>query len=467
MSLFGNLKYFSSNIAVIDENSNIYTYNDLLNNAENIKKNFKSRDTIFLISENTFEFLSCYVALVRNRSVIFLIEKSISKQKLKFLIKTYKPKYVLSPKKIIFKKLLKYIFVLNKRYFLFKTRYTIDYKINKNIALLLSTSGSTGSPKFVKLSYLNLFDNAKKISNYLKIKSNHKAITTMQPSYSYGLSIINSHLLKGASIVMTEKTLFEKKFWELINKYKVTTFGGVPFVFEILKKIKFEKMYLPYLKYVTQAGGKLNDKLLREMILVFKKKNIKLIVMYGQTEASPRMSYLPWRFLSRKIGSIGKPINDGKFYIFDKNKKIIKKNNSIGELVYKGKNVMLGYAQNFKDLDKIRNNNLLFTGDLAYRDKEGFYYITGRKSRFIKVFGLRYSLDEIEKEINKQGNNCAILGNDDYLSIFISNNYNKDRLLNFLFANFKIRKAIVLLTKVSKIPRNKNGKILYSELKRK
>jgi acyl-coenzyme A synthetase/AMP-(fatty) acid ligase len=128
---------------------------------------------------------------------------------------------------------------------------------------------------------------------------------------------------------------------------------------------------------------------------------------------------------------------------------------------------MLGYARNFRDLYKIRNNNLLFTGDLAYKDKEGFYYLTGRKSRFIKIFGLRYSLDEIEKEINKQGNNCAILGTDDYLNIFISNNYNKDRLLNLLFTNFKIRKSIVKLTNVSKIQRNKNGKILYSELKRK
>ena len=100
MSLFGNLKSFSSNIAVIDENSNKYSYRDLLKNVENIRKHFKSRDTIFLIGENTFEFLSCYVALIRNRSIIFLIEKSLSNEKLKFLIKNYRPKYILSPKKI-------------------------------------------------------------------------------------------------------------------------------------------------------------------------------------------------------------------------------------------------------------------------------------------------------------------------------------------------------------------------------
>jgi len=466
MSLFSNLKSFSSNVVAI-ENSENYTYDNLLKYTDIIRKNFKSRDTIFLISENSFEFLCCYVALIRNKSVIYLIEKSTNDQKLKFLIKSYKPKYILSLKKINYPSKIKNVLNLNKRYMLFKTNYKINYKINKDLAILLSTSGSTGSPKFVKLSYLNIFDNAKKISNYLKIQSGHKVITTMQPSYSYGLSIINSHLLKGASIIMTEKTLFEKTFWEIMKQHKVTTFGGVPFIFEILIKIKFEKIYLPHLKYVTQAGGNLSHKLLREMISIFKKKNMRLIVMYGQTEASPRMSYLPWRFLSKKIGSIGKPINGGKFYIFDKKKKIIKKSNSIGELIYKGKNVMLGYARNFRDLYKIRNNNLLFTGDLAYKDKEGFYYLTGRKSRFIKIFGLRYSLDEIEKEINKQGNNCAILGTDDYLNIFISNNYNKDRLLNLLFTNFKIRKSIVKLTNVSKIQRNKNGKILYSELKRK
>jgi len=466
MSLFGNLKYFSSNTLVIDENSNTYSYYNLLKNVENIKKIFKPKDTIFLISENSFEFLCCYVSLIKSKSVIYLIEKTIDKKKLRFLNVSYKPKYILSPNKINFQNKLKSISILNNKYFLYKTKHKINYKINKKISILLSTSGSTGSPKFVKLSNLNLFDNANKIANYLKIKSSHKVITTMQPNYSYGLSIINSHLIKGATIIMTEKSLFEKNFWELLKKHKATTFGGVPFIFNILKKIKFEKMNLPHLKYITQAGGKLDKKLLLEITSLFKKIRIKLIVMYGQTEASPRMSYLPWRYLSKKIESIGKPIEGGKFLIYDKNNKIIKKNNLIGELVYKGKNVMLGYAENFKDLNKINNNSKLFTGDLAYRDKDGFYYIVGRISRFIKLFGYRYDLDEIEKKISKLGNNCAVLGNDETLDVFITKNFNKTKLMNFIFKNFKIRKSLVSIKKISKIPRNRNGKILYSELKK-
>ena len=463
MSLFGNLKSFSSNIAVIDENSNRYTYGDLLKNTNYINKNFNSRDTIFLVSENSYEFLCCYVALVINKSVIYQIEKTLKEKKLNNLINIYKPNYILSPIKIPFKN-AKEILNLNNRYNLFKTNFKNNYKVYKDLAVLLSTSGSTGSPKFVKLSYLNLIDNTRKISNYLKIKSKHKVITTMQPSYSYGLSILNSHLIKGASIIMTDKTLFEKSFWNLIIKHKATTFGGVPFIFKILKRINFENMKLPSLEYLTQAGGKLELNVLKEIIQMFKRKNLKLIIMYGQTEASPRMSYLPWKYLLKKMESIGKPLKGGKFFIYDKNKKIIDKNNAIGELAYKGKNVMIGYAENFKELHNTKKDNLLFTGDLAYRDKDGFYYIVGRKSRFIKLFGLRYSLDDIEKEINKYFNDCAVIGTDDSLKIFIIKNCKHDNLYEFLFKNFKIRKSVLSIEKISKIPRNKSGKIIYSQL---
>ena len=160
-------------------------------------------------------------------------------------------------------------------------------------------------------------------------------------------------------------------------------------------------MNLPSLKYLTQAGGKLQNNLLKKFNSICIKK-IKLIVMYGQTEASPRMSYLEWKYANKKIGSIGIALKGGTFELYDEKNKKIKKNNQVGELAYIGKNIMLGYAHNSKDLQKNKKPKVLFTGDLGYRDKDGFYFLVGRKSRFIKIYGVRVSLNNIEEELKKK-----------------------------------------------------------------
>ncbi len=188
--------------------------------------------------------------------------------------------------------------------------------------------------------------------------------------------------------------------------------------------------------------------------------------MYGQTEASPRMSYLDFKFCEKKIGSIGKPLIGGKFKIYDDNKKIINQVNKIGELVYQGKNIMLGYANKIHDLTKSKKIKNLFTGDLAYMDEDGFYFITGRKNRVIKMNGLRYSLDEIEKELNQEGFICAVQGQGDKLNIFLTKNINhlKTQINDFLFKSYKIRKEKIIFKEIKKIPRNIYGKITYSNL---
>jgi acyl-coenzyme A synthetase/AMP-(fatty) acid ligase len=188
--------------------------------------------------------------------------------------------------------------------------------------------------------------------------------------------------------------------------------------------------------------------------------------MYGQTEASPRMSILEWKSIERKIGSIGKPLTGGKFFIYDNKNKLIKKKNSIGELVYTGKNIMLGYAENIKDLQKANSDNKkLFTGDLAKRDKDGFYYITGRKSRYIKILGSRLSLDEIEQQVKTMGFECVCMGKEDSLQVFITNSNKKKFLENYFSKNFSINKINLSINIVAKIPKNQDGKILYSKLK--
>ena len=243
-----------------------------------------------------------------------------------------------------------------------KIKKNINYKINKNLALMLSTSGSTGSVKFVRLSYKNIIDNTKNIVKYLNIKKNHRTITTMPPYYTYGLSIINTHLYAGASIFVTSSRVIEKSFWRYFNEKKITSFGGVPYFYEIIKKLNFNKMCFPNLKYFTQAGGPLNKDLTKYFLNYAQKTKTNFVIMYGQVEATSRMTYLPYKISKRKIGSIGIPIPGGK--IFLQNAK--SKNANKGEIVYYGKNVSMGYSENYKDLKRDdENKGILKTGDLA------------------------------------------------------------------------------------------------------
>ena len=188
--------------------------------------------------------------------------------------------------------------------------------------------------------------------------------------------------------------------------------------------------------------------------------------MYGATEATARMSYLNWKLIKKKFSSIGKPLPGGKFYIYDEKNKIVKENNVVGELIYEGNNVMLGYAEKIKDLWKQNiNKKKLHTGDLARRDEDGFYYITGRKNRYLKMFGLRINLDEIEQQIKSSGIYAACFGSDDNLNIFITNSRKRNFVIKFLTQNLGINKSPLSINIVKKIPRNQDGKILYSNLK--
>ena len=218
----------------------------------------------------------------------------------------------------------------------------------------------------------------------------------MPPSYTYGLSIINTHLYSGASIVVTNLRVIEKAFWKLFNEQEVTSFGGVPYFYDILRKLKFHEINLPKLKYFTQAGGPLNRELTEYYLDYAEDNKIRFFVMYGQVEATSRMTYLPYKMSRKKTGSIGVPISGGKICLQnDKSNDDVK-----GELIYEGKNVSMGYAICGEDLAKDdENNGVLVTGDLAKRDKDGFYYIVGRKKRFIKLFGNRVNLDETERLI--------------------------------------------------------------------
>jgi len=303
----------------------------------------------------------------------------------------------------------------------------------------MSTSGTTGSPKFVRQSYLNVLSNTKKIIKYLNIKSGDITITSLPISYVYGLSVINTHLFAGATIVLTNSSMVEKKFWDLITNFKVNNFSGVPYNYSIIEKIS--RNGLPSsLKYTTQAGGKMNNILIKNIINIYKKNKIKLIQMYGAAEATSRMSYLKWKYVEKKIGSIGKPIPGGKFYLINKKEKIFKNKFKKGELVYKGKNVCMGYAENLSDLSLPDvNKGLLKTGDIAYTDKNGFYFIVGRKNRYTKIYGIRVDLSELESILSKKGIDVFMKeGDENKIDVYHKN-------------SLKIKEAIKYISKVTSL----------------
>jgi long-chain acyl-CoA synthetase len=334
--------------------------------------------------------------------------------------------------------------------------------------LLLTTSGSTGSPKFVRISYNNLISNAKSILDYLEITSAEIPITTLQPTYSYGLSVIHSHMLAGATIAVTNKGFFDRDFWNFLKTVEATSFGGVPYHYEMLKKLRFTKMKLSSLKTLTQAGGRMDYSLTKEFATHCQINNMRFFTMYGQTEATARMSYLPSDKSICKAGSIGKPIPGGRFWLETDHGSVIDQEDTIGELIYHGPNVSMGYAYDYNDLALGDNlNGVLRTGDLAKRDLDGYYYITGRRTRFIKLFGNRVNLQDIESYLTEAGYAAFCAGEDDCLEVYLEdkNQTYASCIKNLVLKYLQVAPLGVKIYSIGAIPRNSTGKVCYSDLK--
>jgi len=465
MNLFKDLEKYGERVALITDTSEKITYNELLKSSDMIAHSIK-KDLIFVVCRNSFDCLAGYVGFMRAGAVIALIDESIDLRFLKNLLRTYKPKFVYLPIKDEFKEVYEDAERINDlgEYRLVETAYDIDYSIHDDLCLLVTTSGSTGTVKFVRQSYKNIQSNTKSIIEYLKITDADREITSLPLSYTYGQSIIHCHLFMGASIILTDASVMEKRFWELIKTHKATSFSGVPFTFEILKKLHFDRMDLPSIRYITQAGGKLHAKLAAEFIKVCTEKHIDFYIMYGQAEATTRMSYLPPKIAQTNSKSIGVAIPGGEISIEDDEGTIMESEQS-GELVYKGENVTLGYAENCYDLAKgDENGGVLHTGDIAQRDKAGLYYIVGRKKRFIKLFGKRTNLDEVEQALKHEGFDCACGGSDERLLIYVTDGSITEGIKEYMRSTLKISIGGFNVVQIDTIPRNKSGKVLYSKL---
>lgn len=334
----------------------------------------------------------------------------------------------------------------------------------ESLALLLSTSGSTGSKKLVRLTQANLRSNAGSIAEYLGIDAQDKPITTLPMHYSYGLSIVNSHLLNGAEILLTDESIIGRVFWPFAREYGATSFGGVPLTYQLLHRMGLEQMDLPALRYFTQAGGRLDTSLVRHFSEVAQRTGRRFYVMYGQTEATARIAYLPHDLAALHPASIGRPIPGGELALVGESDALVSEPHVKGELIYRGPNVMLGYAETAADLalpDQLQGE--LRTGDIAYRDEQGLYFIAGRKKRFIKINGNRIGLDDVESFLAEQGYRAAATGQDEKLQLLVEGEPDK-RMAELLWENLSIHPRNCTVRGCTALPRSAAGKIAYPEV---
>jgi acyl-coenzyme A synthetase/AMP-(fatty) acid ligase len=282
------------------------------------------------------------------------------------------------------------------------------------------------------------------------------------------LSIINTYIETGASILVCDYSVIQKKFWEQFKKYNVTSLSGVPYIFDIILKLGLNKIYIPSLCAFTIAGGRLNNKSSMAILDFCEKHNIKFTMMYGQTEATARMAYLNCKDASKKIGSIGKSIPFTEMWIQNEKGKKINKPGEVGELFFKGKNVSMGYSKNVDDLvNGDDNKGILQSGDLASFDKEGFFYIKGRVARIAKIFGNRLNLDELEEKMRIKGIEVACKNQGDSLLVFFESIFFKNEVINKVSEITGQNKIAFECIEVAKFPRTLSGKVDYLKLQKK
>ncbi len=333
--------------------------------------------------------------------------------------------------------------------------------LHPDLAVLLSTSGSTGSPKLVRLSHENLRSNADAIAEYLHLTADDRAATSLPLQYCYGLSVLNSHLRVGASVLLTEASVVDEDFWKAFAAGGATSLAGVPHTFALLDSSGFAARDLPTLRTLTQAGGRLDPETVRRYARMGEERGFDLVVMYGQTEATARMAYLPPHLAAERPTSIGIPIPGGSFRIDPASGTA--EGDGVGELVYTGENVMLGYAQEPADLALGRTQVELRTGDLARQDEDGLYELVGRRSRFAKLFGLRIDLDRVESLATAAGVNACVIERDGHLDAFVTRHRDKASVAEVL-RGLHLPAHASTIHVVDAVPLTSHGKTDYRAL---
>ncbi|KIC23826.1 AMP-binding protein [Leisingera sp. ANG-M6] len=336
-------------------------------------------------------------------------------------------------------------------------------EIHPDLALLLQTSGSTGHGRGVRLSSTAVDSNARAIAQYLEIQPQDRAALILPLHYSYGLSVLHSHLATGASLWLAPGSVLDAGFAGALTASGATSLAGVPHHFRLLDSAGLSQALPETIKTLTVAGGAMEADQVRTWAARMQARAGRFIVMYGQTEATARISYLPPEQALVHPGAAGRAIPGGHLLLRDAGGNEITAPEGEGELVYKGPNVMMGYAEGHTDLAKGAELSELATGDLARCDADGLYHITGRLSRMSKIAGLRIGHDAIERALAAQGHEAAVWGDDTRISIAICGPEDGIAALAAKLTGVGQQHFCVIPRKP--LPRRANGKIDYPALK--
>ena len=338
--------------------------------------------------------------------------------------------------------------------------------LHPDLALLLSTSGSTGSPKLVRLTRAAIEANADGIAQVLAIGADDVAAGYLPLHYSYGLSVLTSHLHQGAAIRLTENGLTHRAFWPALREAGVTHMPGVPFHFQIMARLGFARLGLTSLRTLTQAGGSLDTASRRQAHAYMDERGGRFFVLYGQTEAGPRMTTLQHDCFHAAEASVGTPLPGCRIEIRDADA------DGRGEVIFHGPNAMMGYAERRDDLALgDMQGGCLATGDIGYLDGGGRLFLTGRAKRFGKIYGLRVNLDEVEREASSLVKAAVTQAGDSLLVHLVAGegdmaDEQQARLLEYLAGRFTLPRAAYAFRRISDIPRTERGKVDYAALEK-
>ena len=343
-----------------------------------------------------------------------------------------------------------------------------------DLAALVYTSGTTGRPKGVMLTHGNILANARSIIDYLRLTENDRIMVVLPFCYCYGKSLFTTHLLAGGSLILENSFMYPQTVFSKMRAEEATGFAGVPSTFALmLERSNFRDFSFPTLRYVTQAGGAMPPRHARELVGLL--PGTQVYLMYGQTEATARLTYLEPGELLKRPGSIGKPVPNVEVMVVTEQGRAAAAGQE-GELIARGKNIMAGYWEDPEETKKVLKDGWLHTGDLGSMDKDGYLTITGRRSDMIKHGAHRVSPKEIEEVIHEMdpvheagvvGVHDAILGETIRAVVVLKQGAVLDaqaiqRHCQTKLASFKIPQEVLF---VDALPRTTSGKVMRSALK--
>lgn len=452
-------------------------YEDTCKVATFLNNNYGTNNSILLYATNSRFFIVTYLAIIKSGNICTPINPGASKSTIHYIVEETKPQIAFVQKRFKENLVEKSVNIVGDEEFgdiLSQNPFTginIDNNFDPEaIAEIIYTSGSTSFPKGVIITHKNLVANTTSIVEYLKLKENDRVLIVLPFYYCYGLSLLHTHLRVGGSIVLNNSFMFLGSVINDLKNYQCTGFSGVPSHFQILlrKSDSFKNTKFEHLRYVTQAGGKLHKVFIEEFINNF--PDILFYVMYGQTEATARLSYLPPERLKEKLGSIGFGIPGVELKVIDSEGNETK-NGEIGEIAAKGDNIMKGYFNAPELTEKTLVNGYLITGDLAKKDDDGYIYLVARKKEIIKVGGERISPKEIEEvivsvpkviDVTIEGIYDEILGEKLKATIVVNDSTDKEELKESILAACKNKLSPIKTPQVivfeNKVNVNSSGK---------